>query len=74
VLADGQTGPDVVQRAMELRPDIRCAYISGYGGEAIAGIEGQSSHIHLLRKPFNKAQLLEVIDLCLADAPINPSS
>jgi DNA-binding NtrC family response regulator len=27
VLADGQTGPDVVRRAMELRPDIRCAYI-----------------------------------------------
>lgn len=68
VLGDGESGETVARSARARYPHIQYAYISGYGGEAIAGMEEDDVEVRLLRKPFTGEELLGVIDDCLSSA------
>ena len=53
------TGPDLAREALRLRPKLRVAFISGYGGERLQGLV--DSGAPLLAKPFSRRQLLEFV-------------
>jgi two-component system, cell cycle sensor histidine kinase and response regulator CckA len=52
-------GPDLALEAARLRPALRVAFISGYGGERLQGLV--DSGAPLLPKPFSRGQLLEFV-------------
>jgi CheY-like chemotaxis protein len=53
------TGPDLAREALRLRPKLRVAFTSGYGGERLQGLV--DSGAPLLAKPFSRHQLLEFV-------------
>jgi two-component system, cell cycle sensor histidine kinase and response regulator CckA len=64
VVMKGMSGPELVLKLMDLHPEIKVVYMSGYTGELVAN-QGLDSGIRLLEKPFTRAALLKVIDAAL---------
>lgn len=52
VIMPGMSGKDLADRALELRPDLRVLYISGYTDDAIADHGVLSPELDFLAKPF----------------------
>lgn len=65
VAMKGMNGPDLALRLMDLHPEMKIIYMSGYTGELIAN-QGLQSGIPLLEKPFTRAALLKTIDETLS--------
>jgi PAS domain S-box-containing protein len=64
VVMKGMSGPELVLRLMDLHPEMKVVYMSGYTGELVAN-QGVESGIRLLEKPFTRAALLKVLDSAL---------
>jgi PAS domain S-box-containing protein len=67
VVMKGMSGPELVLRLMDLHPEMKVVYMSGYTGEHVAH-QGLQSSIRLLEKPFTRAALLGTIDAALGEA------
>jgi CheY-like chemotaxis protein len=67
VVMKGMNGPELVLRLMDLHPEMKVVYISGYTGEHVAH-QGLQSGIRLLEKPFTRSALLGTIDAALGEA------
>jgi two-component system cell cycle sensor histidine kinase/response regulator CckA len=59
------TGPDLVSRVLELRPDLPILFITGYGA-ADTLLERYAERYPILRKPFTPDQLVTAVRGCLA--------
>lgn len=68
VAMKGMNGPDLVLRLMDMHPEMKVIYMSGYTGELISH-QGLQSGIPLLEKPFTRAALLKTIDDTLGGRP-----
>lgn len=60
VVMPEMNGPEVAEKLLELCPDMKILYISGYEGEALES-HGISEDVPLLRKPFPMEELVRRI-------------
>jgi len=68
VVMPGLSGPDMAMRALQLRPDLRILYLSGYPQVFVdeGGVIGDG--VELLRKPFTPDLLGERVRRLLDQA------
>lgn len=64
VIMPGTTGPELVEQARQLRPELPVLFFSGYADPAT--IAGAGPLTHLLRKPFRPGELATAIEVLLA--------
>jgi two-component system, cell cycle sensor histidine kinase and response regulator CckA len=64
VVMKGMSGPELVLRLIEGRPEMKVVYMSGYTGELVAN-QGAAGTIRLLEKPFTRVGLLRTLDAAL---------
>ncbi|RVT93334.1 ATP-binding protein [Sphingomonas crocodyli] len=64
VMMPGMTGPELVARAHDVRPDVAVLFVTGYVGEA--GQADDFAGHEVLRKPFTVAALGGAIDKTMA--------
>jgi len=64
VVMRGMSGPELASRFMDLHPEAKFLYMSGYTGEFVVN-HGLSEGIPLLEKPFTRAALLRAIQTTL---------
>ena len=57
----GIDGPTVASRALEERPDLRVAFVSGFTDDALERHGLDPSTIRLLQKPFTRDALLAFV-------------
>jgi CheY-like chemotaxis protein len=57
VMPGGMSGPDLAAAARQLRPDLKVLYTSGYPENAIAHQGRLQAGVHLLSKPYRRAEL-----------------
>ncbi len=66
VVMPGMSGRELLDELLQLRPELRCLYISGYTGDVIAHRGILERDINFLAKPFTRdelaAKLREVLD------------
>ena len=65
VVMRGMSGPELALRLMDINPDMKIVYMSGYTGELL-GQGGPMGGPTLLEKPFTKSALLNTIHAALA--------
>jgi PAS domain S-box-containing protein len=58
VIMPEQSGPELVKRLRELRPELAVLYVSGYAGEALQAQHGLSSDDAFLQKPYTAEVLV----------------
>ena len=64
VVMKGMNGPELVLKLMDIHPEMKVVYMSGYTGELVSH-QGLNSGIRLLEKPFTRAALLTTLDTAL---------
>jgi CheY-like chemotaxis protein len=57
IMPGGMSGPELAQRALELRPDLKVLFTSGYAETAIEGGPSVGLVGNLLSKPYRKEDL-----------------
>jgi nitrogen-specific signal transduction histidine kinase len=66
VMPGGMNGPQLVQAAVRLRPDLKVLFTSGYSESAIADLGRLDGDVQLLQKPYRRedlaARLRQVLD------------
>jgi signal transduction histidine kinase/CheY-like chemotaxis protein len=67
VVMPGMSGVQLAKRVLRKRSDIRILYMSGYTESALSLDQLVAGKTDLILKPFTATDLLEVIDLHLAD-------
>jgi two-component system, cell cycle sensor histidine kinase and response regulator CckA len=65
VVMKGMNGPELVLKLVDIHPEMKVVYMSGYTGELVAH-QGLNSGIRLLEKPFTRAALLTTLDSALS--------
>ena len=65
VIMPGLSGPNLAARLLQLHPQLRVLYMSGYTGEATAAHGKFWGAVPLLQKPFTPAALAERVRLAL---------
>jgi two-component system cell cycle sensor histidine kinase/response regulator CckA len=64
VVMRGISGPELVLRLMELHPEARFTYMSGYTDELVVD-HGLREGAAFLEKPFSRASLLSCVQAAL---------
>lgn len=68
VVMSGMMGPELVHQALEIRPELKVLFASGYSGEAIEGVENIPQVVDLISKPFTREELTEKVRKAMAEA------
>jgi signal transduction histidine kinase len=66
------TGVDLAECAIQIKPFIRVIYCSGFPTEALAERNITVAPDSLLRKPYQRAELISIVRKALASAPVAP--
>lgn len=61
VVMPGQSGPILAQRVLQIRPNIKVLYMSGYTGDKMAQYGSSDADVAFLPKPFNPQRLLQKV-------------
>lgn len=61
VVMPGMDGPSWVRKALEVRPDTRVVFVSGYAEDALADHKSRIPHSVFLPKPFSLNDLTKVV-------------
>ena len=69
VVMPGLSGPNLAARLLQLNPDLRVLYMSGYTEDAGAVHGNFWAGVPLLQKPFTPAALAERVRLALDAGP-----
>ena len=64
------SGPDLAQRIVAGRPDIRVLYMSGFANQLNTAHGAMSAGVTILRKPFSPESLVRAVRDCL-DVPVS---
>ena len=69
VVMPGMNGPDLYDRLVVIRPDLKVLFISGYADHAVLNLELLKTGNAFLGKPFTRMELLSQVRL-LIDAEV----
>lgn len=61
VVMSGMNGPELVARALKLRPDLKVLFASGYAGGTLDQANGLPRVIELINKPFTRSELTDKV-------------
>ncbi len=61
VVMPEMSGPEMVQRMKETRPDVKVVFMSGFPGTTVQSYGLSEGAVHFLSKPFTSALLLEAV-------------
>jgi FixJ family two-component response regulator len=67
-LPGGMSGTMLAERALQLRPNLKILYMSGYSQDAMVHQGKLDPGIRLLQKPFHKEELASVVRAAFAEA------
>jgi signal transduction histidine kinase len=65
IVMPGLSGPDLAQRIVAQRPDVRVLYMSGFANRLNTQYGALSSGVSILRKPFTPDHLVRTVRDCL---------
>lgn len=65
IVMPGLSGPDLAQRIVARRPDVRVLYISGFASQLGTAYGSLSAGITILHKPFTPEKLMRTVRDCL---------
>jgi PAS domain S-box-containing protein len=68
VMPGGMNGVELVQRARNLRPDLKIIYSSGFPAEALAEKSMRLVDGSLLRKPYRRAEFTDIVHRVMGSA------
>jgi signal transduction histidine kinase/ActR/RegA family two-component response regulator len=76
VVMPSVSGPQMVERLREARPDLAVLFITGYADNALTHEELKSARTGLIEKPFSARALLEAVEGVVADTrmPVAPGA
>jgi two-component system, cell cycle sensor histidine kinase and response regulator CckA len=66
VVMPGMNGRDLAQNIMNLYPDMRCLFMSGYTADIIAHQGVLNEGVHFIQKPFSMSKLADKVREALA--------
>jgi FixJ family two-component response regulator len=68
-----KTGFEVAKEILDITPNQKILFITGYGDEVEAKIDGlgKGKNISVLEKPFNSSKLIEIIEHYLKEELAN---
>jgi CheY-like chemotaxis protein len=69
VIMPGMTGPELVERVGQERPDLSVLYMSGYPEGVLTHGGVVDPGVRLLEKPFSEQELLDAVGRALAERP-----
>jgi two-component system cell cycle sensor histidine kinase/response regulator CckA len=72
VIMPSEPGPELARRLRARFPGVRVLFMSGYSDDQIAREGVIAPGVHLIRKPFNRAELLHKVDAVLGST--NPGA
>lgn len=67
VMMPGRKGPEWVAQALEVRPDVRVVFVSGYAEDAFRDDGPNIEGALFLQKPFSLAELANIVQIALSD-------
>ena len=63
----GMNGPEMAQKALSVRPDLKILFMSGYAPGSLRQMqEGLPNAVELVSKPFTRSDLTEKVRKALA--------
>ena len=65
IVMPGMSGPDLAQRIVAQRPDIRVLYMSGFANRLKTEHGSLSASVTILHKPFTPESLVRAVRDCL---------
>ncbi len=65
IVMPGLSGPDLAQRIVAQRPDVRVLYMSGFANRLSTQLGSLSPGVSILRKPFTPEHLVRTVRDCL---------
>jgi signal transduction histidine kinase len=66
IMAGGMNGPELVAKAMKLRPDLKVLFMSGYAPGSVRLMQDLPDSVELVNKPFTRNDLTEKVMRALA--------
>ena len=67
VIMAGMNGPEMAQKALSVRPDLKILFMSGYAPGSLRQMqEGLPNAVELVSKPFTRSDLTEKVRKALA--------
>ena len=66
VVMAGMNGPELASKALELRPDLKVLFASGYAPATVRETHQLPSFIELINKPFTRTELTEKVRSTIA--------
>ena len=66
IMAGGMNGPELVAKAIKLRPELRVLFMSGYAPGSVRQMQDLPDTIDLVNKPFTRNDLTEKVRKALA--------
>jgi len=73
VVMPGVTGPELADRILAIRPNLKVLFMSGFADAAVVRVKILDRKLELLPKPFTSDGLLDVIERML-NAPMHRSA
>ena len=65
IMAGGMNGPELVAKAIKLRPELKVLFMSGYAPGSVRQMQDLPGEIELVNKPFTRAELTEKVKRAL---------
>jgi len=69
IMAGGMNGPELIAKAIKLRPDLKVLFMSGYAPGSVRQMQDIPEEIELVNKPFTRADLNDKVKRALAILP-----
>jgi signal transduction histidine kinase/CheY-like chemotaxis protein len=66
IMAGGMNGPELVSKALKVRPDLKVLFMSGYAPGSVRQMQDLPDSIDLVNKPFTRNDLTEKVRRALA--------
>jgi signal transduction histidine kinase len=66
IMAGGLNGPELAAKAIQIRPDLKVLFMSGYAPGSVRQMQDLPASIELVNKPFTRNDLTEKVKKALA--------